>query len=69
MCVLLLYCLVHGPVVHSGCAGDMSVSSSEEEEEEEETEGAEGGLEMLVAGKRLEEVRPYISSCHTTSLC
>ena len=56
-------------MVHSGCTGDMSVSSSEEEEEEEETEEAEGGLEMLVAGKRLEEVRPHICSCHTTSSC
>ena len=43
--------------------------SSSEEEEEEETEEAEGGLEMLVAGKRLEEVRPHICSCHNTSLC
>ena len=52
--------VTHVPVVHSVCAGDMSGSSSEEEEEEEETEVAEGGLEMLVAGKRLEEVRPHL---------
>ena len=56
--------VTHVPVVHSVCAGDMSGSSSEEEEEEEETEVAEGGLEMLVAGKRLEEVRPHLFMPH-----
>ena len=60
----LLSVVTHGLVVHSGCAGDMSGSSSEEEEEEEETEKAEGGLEMLVAGKRLEEVRSHLFMSH-----
>ena len=60
----LLFVVTHVPVVHSVCAGGMSGSSSEEEEEEEETEVAEGGLEMLVAGKRLEEVRPHLFMPH-----
>ena len=60
----LLSVVTHVPVVHSVCAGGMSGSSSEEEEEEEETEAAEGGLELLVAGKRLEEVRPHLFMPH-----
>ena len=40
-----------------GVRKDDEECAEEEEEEEEEEEGPEQGIEFLVAGKKLEEVR------------